>query len=615
MKKILYYEIEGLFEETFSNAVKETVLKVEGVNEVSFNLPSNKIKLLIDERFNEKVFFKVMTLSGFNVEKVFLNTSKKKFKSISLPTQLAILIILLILLLYLIINELFKLPFISFFDSTINPINYAITQMLIVVLMMVVGYKYYLDGFKNLIKFKLNIETFVALSTSIGFLYSLYITILILIGNKEYTNKLYFINIGMILFFVTLGKCIEKKQPKNTFNELKKTTDIIIGYCIPLVLFIALIGFIFWIIFTKDFNISLNVFVSVLVISCPCALNFTSSISLITIKKTADKYDISIFNGKALEVASKCDLVVFEKTGIITKGKLSLKEIITTSNYLEYELLQIALSLELNSDNLFKEAIKTYAQNLNIKEREVVNFKYYPNLGLKGEINKKVYFIGNEKWITTNNIKVAQERNIVKKGKGKTYLYIGSDVLLGLISFTDELREETKEVIKKLHDLNIKTVLLSSDNEATVSYIASDVGIDKYYGSLLKEDKENIIKKLKENHTVLIVSNSKLSETDVLISIGSGANVNSDVLISNNNLKALLTLISLSEKTHKNIKENFFLVFFYHLIGIILALGALFSFNILLTPILSLLLMIFSNIVVILNSLKLKFFKQKNYGI
>ena len=174
MKKILYYEIEGLFEETFSNAVKETVLKVEGVNEVSFNLPSNKIKLLIDERFNEKVFFKVMTLSGFNVEKVFLNTSKKKFKSISLPTQLAILIILLILLLYLIINELFKLPFISFFDSTINPINYAITQMLIVVLMMVVGYKYYLDGFKNLIKFKLNIETFVALSTSIGF-YTVYI--------------------------------------------------------------------------------------------------------------------------------------------------------------------------------------------------------------------------------------------------------------------------------------------------------------------------------------------------------------------------------------------------------------------------------------------------------
>lgn len=609
MEKILEYEIEGLSEGAFSNAVKETILEVEGIIEVSFNHPSNKIKLTIDEHFNEEVFFKAMILSGFNLKKVLFNAEEKQTKSISLPTKLAILLILLVCLFYFLMNQLFKLPLPSFIDSTTNPVNFAIIQIPIVILMMGVCYKEYLNGFKSLIKFKPNIESLVVVSTSIAFLYSLYAIILILIGNKEYVSNLYFSSIGMILFFVTLGKIFETKQPKNTIKQFKKITNTIIKYFIPTVIIIALIGFIFWIILRKDFNISLSVFASVLVISCPCALTFISSITLITAKKVADKYDVLIFDGKAFEVASKCDLVVFEKTGIITKGKLNLEEIITTSNYLEYELLQIALSLELNIENLFKKALKTYAENLNIKEREVVNFEYHPNLGLKGEINEKVYFIGNEKWMTINNIKIAQERNIIKKGEGKTYLYIGSDVLLGLISFTDELREEIKEVIKKLSNLNIKTVLLSGDDETTVSYIANDVGIDEYYGSLLKEDKENIIKKLKEKYTVLVVSNSTLTEADVLISIGDGANVNSSVFIANNNLNTLLSLISLSKKTNKNIKENYLLFFLYHLIGIILALGALSSFKIFLSPIIALILIIFSNIVVILNSLKLKIFK------
>ena len=266
--------------------------------------------------------------------------------------------------------------------------------------------------------------------------------------------------------------------------------------------------------------------------------------------------------------------------------------------------------------NPFAEAIKTYAKDLNIKEREVINFENHVSLGLKGEINGQVYFIGNEKWMLENNIKISQERNILKKGEGKSYLYIGSNVLIGLISFSDELKEETKEVIKKLHELNIKTVLLSSDDEMVVAYIAKEAGILEYYGSLLVDDKKKIIKKLKEQYTVLMVGNqnndlSLLKEADYGISLGDENNMalsSCDVILTNN-LSSLITLMSLSKIITKNIKENIFWAFFYNILGIILALGVLYSFNIRLNQIIASLLMILSSISIILNALKLKRFR------
>ncbi|MGI6359702.1 MAG: heavy metal translocating P-type ATPase [Acholeplasmatales bacterium] len=728
MFKVITYEIEGLNCEACKNAVEVAAIKVKGVHKATVNLREGTIRLVVSKHFNEEVFFKAITLSGFKAKQVTSNF-KRQSKSLSTATKLAILLFFLVLLLYLSVNEIFKLPLPSILNPKINPINYLVVQLSITILILVVGYKYYLSGFKNLFKLKPNIESLVAISISVGFLYSIYITIMVLIGNKEYISNLYFSSVGMILLFVLLGQYLKQTQTTTTelekliklkpnkavkydkdnyvevpieevkvgdlivvnkgdkipvdgiikkgcssideqiimgrkepiekgvgdkvicgttnlneeiiikvthvgkettleaiicgINEsrmektpLEKTTDKISSYFIPLVFLIALLGFILWLIFTKDFNHSLNIFASVLVISCPCALGLTTITPSLTISGILANYGIIVSNRKAIEMAHKGNLVVFNKTGTITKGKLTLKEIITTSNYFEQELLQIALSLELKIKNPFAEAIKTYTKDLNIKEREVINFENHVSLGLKGEINGQVYFIGNEKWMLENNIKISQERNILKKGEGKSYLYIGSNVLIGLISFSDELKEETKEVIKKLHELNIKTVLLSSDDEMVVAYIAKEAGILEYYGSLLVDDKKKIIKKLKEQYTVLMVGNqnndlSLLKEADYGISLGDENNMalsSCDVILTNN-LSSLITLMSLSKIITKNIKENIFWAFFYNILGIILALGVLYSFNIRLNQIIASLLMILSSISIILNALKLKRFR------
>ncbi len=735
MKKIVNYEIKGLNCAACVASVEKTALKVEGIHEATASLTTGQIRLVVDEHFNEEVFFKAITLSGFKACTINSNISlsdKQKHKLLSLSKKVLNLLFFIIPLMYLAMYDTFKLPLPNFLDPNINSINYAIIQMLLTIPMMVVGYNYYLNGYKKLIQLKPNMDTLVAISTSASFLYSLYATIMILIGNKEYVTKLYFESVGMILFFVMLGKYLEQKSTAKTTTELEKLiklkpngaikydgnsyieipieevkvgdllvvragdkipadgiikegfssfdesmmtgeslpkektigdyviggtinlTELIIievthigeetmlftiirrvseaqmkkmpierivdkvsGYFVPVVMAIALLGFIFWIFYTKDFNFSLNIFVSVLVVACPCALGLATPTAIMTASGVAANYGILISNGEALELAHKGTLVAFDKTGTITKGNLALKEIITTSNYSEYELLQIALSLEKNSNHPIALAIKTYAQNLNIKKRGVINFENHVGLGLKGEISGKVYFIGNEKWMIKNNIKVGQEKNVIKKGEGKSYLYLGSDVLIGLISVSDELKEEVKEVIKKLHQLNIKTVLLSGDDKATVAYIAKEAGINEYYGSLLPTDKQDIIKKLKETETVLMVGDGindaiALKEANLGISMAEGTDValsSGDVVLMNNNLNTLLTLISLSKRTTINIKENLFWAFFYNLLGIPLALGVLYSVNVLLNPMIASLLMSLSSISVVLNALRLKRFR------
>lgn len=735
MNKIIIYEVKGMTCAACVSAVEKSALKVDGILEANVSLPTEQIRLVVNEHFDEKVFFKTIMLSGYKAQVVDDSITlgeKQSIKLSKLLKKVIIALVFMIPLMYVSMGHMVHLPLPDSISPNINPFNYALVQMLLTLPIMAVGYRYYVNGFRNLVRLKPNMDTLVAISTITSFLYGVFAMFMILSGQTEYVMKLYFESAAMILLFIMLGKYLEQKSTAKTTSELEKlmalkpqtaikfdgntylevpmtdiqvgdvlmvrpgdtiptdgvikeghTTideammtgeslpkekqagetiiggtinitdaiimtvshigedtilsviikrvseaqmkkapiqklvDIISGFFVPIVMVIAFLGFMGWYIATKDFTFAMNIFVSVLVIACPCALGLATPTAIMTASGQAAKHGVLISTGEALEVAHKATLIAFDKTGTITTGKLTVQDIITTSTHQENELLQIAASLEVKSSHPIATAIKAHAKQMLIPLRDVLDFENHVGLGIKGQINNQTYIIGNEKWMLKNNIKLGQEKNIIKLGEGKSYLYIASDHLIGLISVSDTLKNETKDVINRLHEQGIETLLLSGDDPSTVDYIAKKAGIKHHYGGLLPEDKQTIIKNFKKDHTILMVGDGindaiALKEAHLGIAMAEGTDValsSGDVVLMQNNLTALLTLIELSQKTTRNIKENLFWAFIYNLIGIPLALGALMMFNILLNPMIAALMMSLSSVSVVLNALRLKRFK------
>lgn len=737
MKEIMY-DVKGMTCAACVSAVEKTALKTPGVKEANVSLPTEQLRLVVEEElYEEKQLFKNITLTGYKVtpinkEQSLASKQQKKLKEMWI--KIIISLIFLVPLLYISMGSMIFLPQIPFLHIDNYPLNFAISQLVLTLPVMIVGYKYYVNGFKNIFRGHPNMDSLVAIGTLSSFGYGIYALIEIALGDVSFAHKLYFESAAVILTLVMVGKFLEQKSTTKTTSELEKlmdlkpktailfdgdtyhevfledlkindilmvrpgdviptdgiitsgvTTideqmmtgeslpkeksvgneviggtvnitgailmkvtevgdktvlstiiqkvseaqmkkapiqklaDVISGYFVPGVFIVALVGFILWWIFSKDFSIAINIFVSVLVIACPCALGLATPTAIMTASGSAAKHGILIATGEALEIAHKANLIAFDKTGTITKGKLSVQEIITLKEIFKEELLMIAASLEQQSNHPIALAILEEAKTKKLKLQNVLEFENHTSLGIKGKINNKNYLIGNEKWMIKNNIKLGQETSLIKKGEGKSYLYIASDELLGLISVSDDFREETAKVIKALNDLNIKTVLLSGDNQETVDYMSKQIGITEAYGSLFPEDKQNIIKTLKKDYTVMMVGDGindaiALKEANLGVSLSSGTDVamsSGDVVLMGDNLSSLLTLINLSKKTVINIKENLFWAFIYNVIGIPIALGLLTIFNKewFLNPMIAALMMSLSSVSVVLNSLRLKRFK------
>lgn len=737
MKEIMY-DIKGMTCAACVSAVEKTALKTPGVKEANVSLPTEQLRIVVEEEvYEEKKLFKNITLTGYkatpiNEEESLATKQQKKLKE--MWTKIVISLVFLVPLLYISMGSMIFLPQIPFLHIDNYPLNFAIAQLVFTLPVMIVGYKYYVNGFKNIFRGHPNMDSLVAIGTLSSFGYGIYALIKIALGEVSFAHMLYFESAAVILTLVMVGKFLEQKSTTKTTSELEKlmdlkpktailfdgdtyhevfqedlkiddilmvrpgdviptdgiitsgnTTideqmmtgeslpkekavgnqviggtvnitgailikvtevgdktvlstiiqkvseaqmkkapiqklaDIISGYFVPGVFIIAFIGFMLWWLIGKDFNVAINIFVSVLVIACPCALGLATPTAIMTASGSAAKHGILIATGEALEVAHKANLIAFDKTGTITKGKLVVQEIITLEDILKEELLMIAASLEQQSNHPIALAILEEAKQKNLKLKTVKKFENHTSLGIKGQIEGVNYFIGNEKWMIKNNIKLGQETNLIKKGEGKSYLYIASDKLVGLISVSDDFRDETKEVIKTLNDLGIKTVLLSGDDKETVDYMSKQIGIKEAYGSLFPEDKQNIIKELKKEYTVMMVGDGindaiALKEAHLGVSLSSGTDVamsSGDVVLMGDNLFALLTLINLSKKTVINIKENLFWAFIYNVIGIPIALGLLTIFNKdwFLNPMMAALMMSLSSVSVVLNALRLKRFK------
>jgi Cu+-exporting ATPase len=417
-------------------------------------------------------------------------------------------------------------------------------------------------------------------------------------------------------------KLVEEAQGSKA--PIAKLADIISGYFVPIVMVLALISSLVWFIFKGDFIFSLTIFISVLVIACPCALGLATPTAIMVGSGKATEYGIIFKTGTALEITHKSKIIVFDKTGTITEGKPKVTDILPI-NIKEDDLLKIAASAEANSEHLLAQAIVNEAKNRNLELLDSSNFLATPGGGIKAIISGKEVLIGNEKMISEFSIDLSEYQASIKtlSEQAKTPVFIVMDKkLIGIIAIADTIKKSAKSLMKRLNKLNYEVYMITGDNIKTAEVIAKTVGINHVLAEVLPEEKSNKIKELQEKigARVIMVGDGindapALAQADVGVAIGSGTDVaieTADVILLNNDLNKIATMINLSHKTIKNIKENLFWAFGYNVILIPMAMGLLYIFNgPLLNPMFAGAAMSISSVSVVLNALRLKRFKDK----
>lgn len=324
-----------------------------------------------------------------------------------------------------------------------------------------------------------------------------------------------------------------------------------------------------------------------------------------------------IKKSEILENAQKVKVVVFDKTGTLTYGKLKISEIINLSKLEEKELLQIVGSIESKSTHPIGKAFTDYLEENKIEELEVKNIQNIAGLGMKGNIGEKEIILGSSKILDKYGIQNEHKEKEIKLAEnGNSIVYvIQNKQIIAIIGVNDIIRENSKEVIKKLSDKKIETIMLTGDNEQTAKKIAEELGITKVISNVMPGEKANTIKELKKDNKFVMMcgdginDSPALASSDIGISVNSGTDIamdSSDVILTKNNLSSILNLINISKKTIKNIKQNLFWAFFYNILMIPIAIGILNPIGIAINPMIASLAMVLSSITVILNALRLR---------
>jgi len=409
-------------------------------------------------------------------------------------------------------------------------------------------------------------------------------------------------------------KLVESAQSRKA--PISKTADIVSGYFVPVVCVIALLAGIIWFFISKsDIEFSLKVFISVLVIACPCALGLATPATIMVGTGKGAESGILYKNGETLEIAHKINMIVFDKTGTITEGRPAVTDIKSVKGTDQNYLLQLAASAEKCSEHPIGQAVIKEANIKKIEILNAVNFKSFTGLGIEAVINDRIIKIGNDKLMNENGIKYAEQEAVFERlaREGKTPMYISIDSeLAGIIAVADTVKETSKAAIKKLHDIGIKTAMITGDNNKTAQIIAKQVGIDYVLSEVLPQDKANEVKKLQDSGLLVAMTGDGINDApalvqaDVGIAIGNGTDIaieSADIVLMHSDLMDVPAAVNLSRATLKNIKQNLAWAFGYNILGIpVAAIG-------LLNPILAAAAMCFSSVSLLLNVLRLK--KQK----
>ena len=407
-----------------------------------------------------------------------------------------------------------------------------------------------------------------------------------------------------------------------TKAPIARTADKISGIFVPVVLTISFITFIIWMISGKEIVFSLARAISVLVISCPCALGLATPVAITVGSGMGAKMGILFKNAKALEYTGKIKTVAFDKTGTLTKGEPRVTDIIPLTEN-EDDFLIHAYSLEAKSEHPLGNAVCKYAKEKKIEITESSDFEILPGSGLKGIIKGNTIYGGSFKFIS-GMIDISEDtKKIIEdlSDSGKTpLLFTKNETLMGIIGVSDEIRKESKATIEKLKSLGIKTVIITGDNHKTANAVKALVDADEVYSEVLPSDKANIIKSLSKNGKIAMVGDGindspALISADIGIAVANGSDIaidSADILLINNNMENLPKLIMLSKKTLKIIYENLFWAFIYNIIGLPLAAGLFIPITGWeLSPMFGALAMSLSSFSVVTNALRIYNFKDK----
>ena len=730
MKKVLL-KIEGMTCSACSSGLEKYLNKQDGIIAASVNLIMNNASIEYDdtkltleqvEKFVDKAGFSSAGID--NLEKEEKKKSNEKYKLIGIS-------VISILILYISMSHMVGLPVIPFLDMMAHPINYAISLLILTIIVLLIGIDILKNGYKNLVHKTPNMDTLVTIGVMASFIYSIYGTVMILKGKTIYVESLYYESAAIVIFFIKIGKYVESKnkdktkealqqlmsitpnhaiiirdgkeetvtldeiqkgdivickpgekiavdgevvegtthinesfitgesvpvkrekgskviagsinyegtikykaekigkestvseivrlvvEATNTKAPIAKVADTISGYFVPTIIIIAIIAFAIWFMITKNIANAINIFVTILVVACPCSLGLATPLAIVIASGNASKKGILIKTSEALENAHKIKTICFDKTGTLTKGELTISKIYNYSNLKENEIIRIVASIENKSEHPIARAIVNEAKNQKIELEDVEEFKSIPGYGVSANINQNKYLIGNKKLMLENNITTSQEQdelNLVSDGNSILFVTEGQK-LIALIGVKDVLKAESKDIVQKLKKRNIKVVMLTGDNEKTAKAIANQIGVDEVIANVLPKQKAEEIKKFKEKGLVMMCGDGindsvSLVTADIGVSVSSGTDIamdSSNVVLMNDNLEKIEDLISISEKTIKNIKQNLFWAFFYNICMIPIACGILEPLGVVMNPMIAAFAMTISSLTVVLNALRLK---------
>ena len=731
MKKVLL-KIDGMTCSACSSGLEKYLNKQDGIKEAVVNLVMNNASVEYDdtkltleqvEKFVEKAGFTSLGIDNF--EKDEKKKSNEKYKLIGIT-------IISLLVLYISMSHMVGLPVIPFLHMLNHPVNFAVALFILTTIVLVMGRDILKNGYKNLIHKTLNMDTLVTIGVLASYIYSIYGTIQILNGQKEYVENLYYESAAIVIFFIKIGKFVENKNKDKTKEALKslmsitpnnatiirdekevkltideiqkgdivickpgekiavdgeivdgethinesfitgesvpvkrgvgskviagsinyegtikykaekigrestvseivrlvagatatkapiaKIADKISGYFVPVVLVIAVISFVLWFAISKDLAHAINIFVSILVVACPCSLGLATPLAVVIASGNASKKGILVKTSEALENTHKVKTICFDKTGTLTKGTLSVSKIYNYGGIEENELIKKVASIENKSEHPIARAIVNYAKEKNIELEEVKEFKAIAGFGVSAETNEgDKYLIGNSKLMNNENIEILNnedEKTLVNEGN--SILFVSKNgKLVALIGVKDVLKENVVEVIKELKAKHIEIVMLTGDNEKTAEIIAKQIGIDKVISNVTPKEKAEKIKELKKDGLVMMCGDGindsvSLVTSDIGVSISSGTDIAMDsaqVVIMNDDLEKINELREISEKTIRNIKQNLFWAFFYNVCMIPVACGILEPFGVEMNPMIAAFAMTISSLTVVLNALRLR---------
>ncbi|MBQ6367868.1 MAG: heavy metal translocating P-type ATPase [Erysipelotrichaceae bacterium] len=737
------YNVTGMSCAACSARVEKAVSAVEGVTSCSVSLLTNSMG--VEGTADEKAVIKAVENAGYGAslkgaKTSSANNARQEEEALEdketpvLKKRLIVSLGFLLVLMYVSMGiHMFGFPAPSFLKH--NPLGIGVVEMLLAGIVMVINQKFFINGFRSLFHLSPNMDTLVAMGSSVSFLYSFIVLMLMTThaGEPEVLHDLmkefYFESAAMIVTLITVGKMLEARAKGKTTDALKsliklspqeatvlrdgqevtvaiddvvsgdiflvkpgdsipvdgvvlegsssvnesaltgesipvdkssgdtvsaatinqsgylkcratrvgenttlsqiiqlvsdaaatkapiaKTADTISGYFVPAVLAIAAVTTIVWLLLGRDIGFALARGISVLVISCPCALGLATPVAIMVGNGIGAKNGILFKTAASLEATGKTEIIAMDKTGTLTKGEPEVTDILSAGS--DNDLLIKAASLEKKSEHPLARAILKKAEEDGLTLQECEDFTALSGSGIRGTYNGKQLLGGSYSYISSQTKLPEEAVKAYERfaSEGKTPVFFLEDgEYLGMIAIADTLKEDSIEAVKQLRGMGIRTVMLTGDNKRTAEAIAKLVGVDQVISEVLPGDKEAVIRSLQKDGKTAMVGDGindapALTRADIGMAIGAGADVAidaADIVLRKNSLLDVPAAIRLSRYTLRNIHENLFWAFIYNAIGIPLAAGLFIRFGLKLNPMFGAAAMSLSSFCVVTNALRL----------